>query len=143
MLRTLSCAVFLSTFFVLLTTNSVTTTSGEVTPSPIEEIKAKYAFGSIYLTYIPINDMINLLNDEQKFKSLSMKPPPGEKILTMFRAFLEKNREKNMSDAVAFLQLDLNFGKAGYKKLADKDGVIRAVAWTKDEVEAIAIFVDK
>jgi len=110
-------------------------------PSP-EELQRKYAEGCIYLTYIPLNDLTQLLNDKEKFDELC-KQPPGRQILTVFRSFLNQHREVRLNQALAFLQLNLLAGKGGYKEMSDQDGAIKAPAWTKEEVHGIGCFCDR
>jgi len=108
----------------------------------VEQLAGKYPHGSIYLTYIPLNDMTQLLNDEEKFEALSSKPP-GKEVLTVYRAFLNRHRETTMSQALAFLQLNLITSQSGFKKVSDNDGTIREEAWSAEEVEGIACFCDR
>src|SRR5215831_16708309 len=99
----------------------------------IAQLKAKYAYGSLYLTYIPLNDMTHLLNEEKKFAKLASKPGQQE-ALQVLKAFLDGKRERRMNEALAFVQLNLDSGKAGFKHISDRDGAISQIAWSETQV---------
>jgi hypothetical protein len=107
----------------------------------VDRLKTRYDFGSLYLTYIPLNDMTHLLNEPKKFEALAAKPP-FQATLERFRGFLNDNRERQLNEALAFLQLELSTGKAGWKKISDRDGTIRRTNWSPSEVWGIAEFSD-
>ena len=92
-----------------------------------DDLKAKYTFGSLYLTYIPLSDMAHLLNEEEKLDELASRPPFRE-TLQVFKAFLDQNRGLHMNEAVAFVQLELDTNKAGVKRMSDRDGAISPIA---------------
>jgi len=139
-MRDLIFCAGMTVFFLL----SVCFLTREGRPSVSEEKKLtdRYPWSSIYISYIPLNDMTNALNSDDNFNKL-VKLPPGEEVLRKFKGFLNQIKEQRMSEAVAFLQLNLVTGKAGYKKLSDRDGVIHVVPWEREEVEGIAEFSDR
>jgi hypothetical protein len=107
----------------------------------VARLKAKYAYGSLYLTYIPLYDMTNLLNEEKKFAKLASES--GQQgALQVLKAFLDGKRERQINEALAFVQLNLECGKAGYKRISDRDGAISPIPWSETEVWRIAIFSD-
>lgn len=108
----------------------------------VEDLKDKYFLGSIYLTYIPLNDMASLLNEKAKCAELAAETSAFPVIMDTFRTFLHAHRELRIHDAIAFVRLDLPTGKAGYKKISDRDGTIHQIAWSQPEVWAIARFSD-
>lgn len=109
---------------------------------PLQELREKYQpFGSIFLTYTPLHDLTEVLNDPRRYEIINtIVSSPA--IPSCFRTFLKTNGGMGMSDGIAFLQLDLNTRKAGFKKLMDRDGVIRTIAWSEDEVQGIAVLSD-
>jgi hypothetical protein len=114
----------------------------ESSQSVLEQLKQKYPWGSIYVMYIPLNDMADVLDDDQRFREVAAKPP-GPAALKVFKAFLDSTREKFISEAVVFLQLNLHLGKAGYKRLSDRRGEIQELAWTQNQFEGIAQYCDQ
>lgn len=105
-------------------------------------LRSKYDTGSMYLTYIPLNDMRHILNDEEKFAKLSPTLPYEETLLA-FKTFLDGKRERHMNESLAFVQLNLNTGKAGFKRISDTDAAISSIAWSETEVWGIAVFSDE
>jgi hypothetical protein len=107
----------------------------------VEELKTRYDFGSLYLTAIPLNNMTHLLNEVKKLEELAAKPP-FQATLKRLSGFLNDNHPRQLNDALAFVQLELNTGTAGWKMSSDRDGSIRRIPWTPDEVWGIAEFSD-
>jgi hypothetical protein len=108
-----------------------------------EPLKSRYPTGSIYLSATTIHDLWVLLNNKEKFADLCKQPPPGETTLEALRAFLNEHPQKRVPEFLAFLQLDFVHGQALFKNLADNDGAIQSVTWSKQEVRDIAVFCDE
>lgn len=111
------------------------------TASP-EPLRGVYPFGSIYLTYIPLNDMTNLLNEPKKFAQLASTAASGH-ALQILKTFLNDERQAHMNEALAFVQINLKTGKAGFKKISDRNGTISEMAWDKSTVREIGRFSDE
>lgn len=107
----------------------------------IGELKNVYTFGSIYLTYIPLNDITHLLNEEKKFDQLVKQTKP--EALQDLKTFLNSERQPNMNEALAFVQLDLTVGEAGFKKISDRNGAITKIPWAEPTVHEIGAFCDR
>jgi hypothetical protein len=105
------------------------------------QLKDKYAFGSLYLTYIPLNDIRHLLDEKEKVSTLTAKGHSGESLSTL-KSFLDKQRGQPISEGVAFVQLDMETARAGYKLISDRDGSISTIAWSTEQVRNIAKFAD-
>lgn len=110
--------------------------------SSIRLLKLKYPFESIFLTYIPLNDMAHLLNEDGSLTQLVADGAAPPEIFQSLKAFLASKRAPEMKHSIAFVQLELNTGKAGFKKISDRDGVIYPIAWSQDAVLRIAKFSD-
>jgi hypothetical protein len=108
----------------------------------IDELKGVYTFGSIYLTYIPINDLTHLLNEERKYNQLVATWSKAE-ALQQLRTFLNDERQPNMNEAIAFIQLDLKTEEAGFKKISDRNGTITKISWTGTTVKEVGWFSDR
>jgi hypothetical protein len=109
--------------------------------SKTQELCSRYQFGSLYVTYIPINDLTQLLNDAARclrFKQLTSDPGA----IDAFKTFLDKIPIGPINEGIAFVQLDLVKGQAGFKKISDRDGVIHNIAWSSKQVEGIAELCD-
>lgn len=105
------------------------------------ELRSRYQFGSLYVTYIPINDLTQLLNDSGKlsrFKSKASNPDAVD----IFKNFLDNNPPGPINEGIAFIQLDLIHNKAGLKRISDRDGVIHTIAWSESDVQGIAELCD-
>ena len=111
------------------------------TPLNSESLRSKYHLGSLYLTYIPLNDLRHLLNDEGKVSQVKEVASQPATVDTL-RTFLNQLPSGSMNDGIAFLQLDLNTLAAGFKKISDLDGVIHTISWAKRDVEGIAEICD-
>jgi hypothetical protein len=108
--------------------------------SSIESLKSKYHLGSIYLTVIPLNDMAQRLSED--LTQLVAEGAAPRDILQRLKAFLAGKHEAELNQSIAFVQLELNTGKAGFKTASDRDGVISPIAWSQEEVFRIAKFSD-
>lgn len=106
------------------------------------ELRSNYHFGSLYVTYIPLNDLTQLLNDPGKLPKLREETSqPG--CLDTFRSFLKMHASERLNAGIAFLQLELTILKAGYKKISDRDGVIHPTSWSGPDVQGIAELCDR
>lgn len=108
----------------------------------IDELKGVYTFGSIYLTYIPLNDITQLLNEDKKYEQLVAKASKADAFQEL-KTFLNSERELNMNEALAFVQLDLRTGEAGYKKISDRNGAITKIPWSESTVREVGSFSDR
>ena len=75
------------------------------TPLNSESLRSKYHLGSLYLTYIPLNDLRHLLNDEGKVSQVKEVASQPATVDTL-RTFLNQLPSGSMNDGIAFLQLD-------------------------------------
>jgi hypothetical protein len=111
--------------------------------TPLEKLRAKYRWQSIYIMKLALQSVTYLLNDPAKYQVHSTKPgaEPG---LSLLKKFLDDHSKDRQYEEVAFLQINLTKDviKAGYKIESDFDGVIHETNWVGNEVEAIAFFCD-
>jgi hypothetical protein len=115
----------------------------ECSDKSLEELRKKYS-GSIHLTYIPLNDLKNLLNDKKRFDALCGHPP-GKELLEKFRSFIEKLFPPTLDPGTApsFALVELRDLKLGAKFANDLDGAVKFYPWLETEVQAIACFVGR
>ena len=116
----------------------------EISSPAVGELKGKYTFGSVYLTYTLLHDYQQHLNDPSK-KSAIDRASTARDVVALFRGYLDGVAVEgaDISRSTAFLQLDLNTGVAGFKRSSDRDGVITKLPWTPQQVIGIALLCDK
>jgi hypothetical protein len=107
----------------------------------LAELRSKYPFGSLYVTYVPVNDLTHLLNDPARLPQLRETVTEPDALDTL-SSFLNKEPFGDINEGIAFIQLDLNSFKAGYKKISDREGGIKEIAWSSSEVQVIGGFCD-
>jgi len=105
-----------------------------------DDLAAKYDPHSIYLTRSPAHDLLEVLNDGQKFDELSKIHPRS--ILEVLKKFLN-DTYKSQSTGLAFLHVDLVSWTAGFKKASDHNGTLTRNPWNVMETKEIAIFLDE
>lgn len=106
--------------------------------SKINELRQRYTWGSIYFAYDPICDLIYDLKDPKKHATISAMS--GATLLT---EFLKRNTAQERVKSISFLQINLQNLSAGYMKASDRDGVIKPLQWTKEQVRDVAILCDR
>lgn len=107
----------------------------------LNELKAKYLWGSIYLTYVPISSLTNLLANSANYQEVSKRA--GESVLSILLDFLKTHKRPRINEAIAFVEIDLNRKEAGFKWANDNDGVISQIPWTAQQVVQVADLCDK
>jgi len=107
----------------------------------LDDLKSRYRWGSIYFAYDPICDLIYDLKDQRKLTSIRMLDRSS--VIPLLDNFLKLNMTGGRVSSVAFLQINLHTQEAGYMKASDRDGVIKPLQWSKEQVREIAILFDQ
>lgn len=107
----------------------------------LADLKSRYRWGSIYFAYDPICDLIYDLKDQRKLTSIRMLDRSS--VIPLLDNFLKLNMTGGRVSSVAFLQINLHTQEAGYMKASDRDGVIKPLQWSKEQVREIAILFDQ
>ncbi len=113
---------------------------GQYDKKKLAQLKAKYPWGSIYLTYTCVINLDDLLKDTIRLKK-SNTPPLIETVSGPIRSLINENK-KPIKQAIAFIEIDLNRIEAGYKMADDIRGEIHPIAWDTNQVIDIATFCD-
>lgn len=118
-----------------------TMASAQISDARKDELRKKYTWGSIYLTYGPICDITQLLAQPETLKKISADPSTA--VASIVSTFLQRNRAANWRDGIAFIEINLNTQEAGYMKAADLNGVINRIPWNPGEVLQAADLFDR
>jgi hypothetical protein len=113
----------------------------QIDQTKLTNLRTKYPWGSIYITYVPFINLSSILEDENKIKYISAHYP--EATLSTLRSFLKRYKSPTSSQAIAFIEIDLNRIEAGFKRASDVGGEITSIAWSKEQVVDIADLCDK
>lgn len=123
----------------LLFTITPATVRAQIHPQRLKELREKYIWGSIYLTYGPICDVQKILSKPRnKVPSLQQ-----SSISPVIVSFLNRHHADNMRDGIAFLQVNLNTLEAGFMKAQDEHGVVNRIPWNRDQVVQAADLFDR
>jgi hypothetical protein len=114
------------------------------TPSPAtyaEDLRGRYLWGNIYLTFSVIAELASLTKNQTKLQQV----PEDEKnairlLLTLLTPYYYNTP---INRAIGVLVLDLNEGKAGFKRADDINGAITQLPWSKQDVQAVAALCHK
>jgi hypothetical protein len=104
-----------------------------------EDLEGIYMWGSMYLTNDNLSDMRKVLNSAENYEKIFEKFP----VVSALKKFLDSHKRLRLEEGLAFLQIDLQEMKAGYKKADDPDGNIHKQSWSASEVQQIAQFCHK
>ncbi|HXU36447.1 MAG TPA: hypothetical protein VN937_08795 [Blastocatellia bacterium] len=115
--------------------------SAQDSTGQLEQLRNKYPWGSIYLTYIPISDLTTILSNSSQFPEVSKKE--SEEVVRILQKFLSTHQRPRQSEAIAFMEIDLNRIEAGFKWATDKDGVISKIPWDQKQVARVADLCDR
>lgn len=104
-----------------------------------QELVERYAPGRgiIYLTIVPINDIVKQLQDDaQRSRMVNV----SDVIISMLIDFRKSQLKPSMSikEDIAFLKLDLRNKEAIFKLASDSDTSIHTINWSPDQVVLIA-----
>lgn len=113
----------------------------QIDQTKLNNLRTKYPWGSIYITYVPFINLSSILEDEVKIKYISTQCP--ETSLLTLRSFMRRNKSTNGNQAIAFIEIDLNRIEAGFKRASDPGGEITSIAWSKEQVVDIADLCDR
>lgn len=103
----------------------------------LTSLRQKYAWESIYLTYVPLSDLSQLLRDQIIINKLSQEIH-GEGIAKLQRFLTGGDMGK-----IALLQINLMTLQAGFIKTDATNGVVTQVTWTQEEVFKVAYWCDR
>ncbi len=108
----------------------------------LKTLKAKYKpWGNIYVTYVGLLNLKAVLEDDKKRMSLTQ--THGNSTMSLINTFIQNTKLLYINQSIAFVQLDLNRLEAGYKLANDTGGQIMPIAWTSEQVVAVADLLDK
>src|SRR5215831_18982199 len=107
----------------------------------LNELKKKYPWGHIYLTFIPISDITGILNTPRHNQEISKQE--GSQIVSTLTNFLNTNKRDQINRALAFIEINLNTMEAGFKWADDHNGVVIKIPWSPAQVLQIAVICDK
>jgi hypothetical protein len=117
---------------------------GGQTPPPAtyaEDLRGKYPWGNIYLTFSVIAELASLTKNQTKLQKLPEDEKNGIRLLSTLLNPYYYNTPINR--AIGVLVLDLNDGKAGFKRADDINGAITPLPWSKWDVQIVATLCDK
>lgn len=101
-----------------------------------QQLKTRYSSGMIYVTYIPIYDLAKRLRDLENQMN-------GVQIISIVAHFLSTHRRAKMNEDIAFIVIDFERLKAGYKYANDNDGTLHPISWSAEEIVLAADLFDK
>src|SRR2546423_7455492 len=104
------------------------------------EVRSKYTWGNIYLTYGVISDLKSLTQNQPKQDKL---PDDEKTAIRLLGSVLNRYYKLPINQTIAVLVLDLNNGKAGFKRADDLNGAIGEIPWTQSDVHKVAVLCDK
>jgi hypothetical protein len=107
----------------------------------LDDLKKKYPWGSIYVTYISFINLNSILGDVTRSRELAKLYPNST--LNSLQNFVGRYRGKDAAESIAFIEIDLNRVEAGYKRADDPGGEISPIAWDKADLINIADLCDK
>lgn len=113
--------------------------SPQVTQAREAELRKKYTWGSIYLTYGNICDITQILSNPREAGKISSK---SSAVIPVLINFLKRHAADNQRDGVAFLEINLNNQEAGFMKASDLNGVINRIPWSSSQVMQIGDLFD-
>lgn len=107
----------------------------------LTDLKNRYPWGSVFVTYLSFINLSSVLQDRNKFLAIAQDcgRQPAETLL----AFLTLHRRDRAGESVAFIEIDLNRVEAGYKGADDPGGEITQIPWSKEDVVNIAYLIDR
>lgn len=100
-------------------------------------LRQKYAWESIYLTYVPLSDLSQILRNRGIVNKLSQELH-GEGI-----AKLQRFLTGGDVGEIALLQINLVTLQAGFIKTDATNGIVTQVTWTQEEVFKVAYWCDR
>lgn len=104
--------------------------------------RLKTTYGDrLYLTYIPISDLICILSDGGRREYLATKN--GEKTVGALENFLLPYRGKPQNQSIAFMVIELDRPRAGFKLANDFTAGINPISWSPDDIVQVANICDK
>jgi hypothetical protein len=108
----------------------------------LEELRAKYAWGEICLTFSALSDLATLLKSQPRMQEIVAQN--SESAVRAFAAHLVANIKKG-NEGIGMLIIDLNGQppRAGWKRAEEMTGVIEQLAWSGADVVCIANLCDQ
>lgn len=113
----------------------------QINEAKLKNLKEKYTWGSIYITYISFINLRSILKDDQKLHYIQGQYTQSS--IATLQAFLSRYKSAGSSESIAFIEIDLNRIEAGYKSPNDIGGEITTIPWSKEDVVEIADLCDK
>lgn len=115
--------------------------NAQIDQEKLDNLRGKYPWGSIYVTYSSIINLSSILKDDKRTPRLEQQY--STTAMSTLNQFLQGFRNRPSNENISFIEIDLNRIEAGYKRANDVGGEITSIAWSKENVVNIADICDR
>jgi len=112
----------------------------QISNAQLESLRKKYPWRSIYITNQSYVTLKSIISDPNRVRNFEQKY--GISVIPRLKSFILRYSQLDITESVAFIEINLNLLQAGFKIANDLGGEINTIAWDSAEVVNIAFLFD-